>query len=141
MSAPADNGATDIVDTEVCGDDSPLSSASSEVVRLPRWDDLGRSQALSHNLVHKLVPSFSFKGTVIVILILLHDGSYQPGRAYHTTHVDRLNFAAARAAWGIEGRWGSLQLEARHGTLSDLFPDLDASVYENRDLQQGDVLQ
>ena len=90
------------------------------------------------------------KTQIIVILILLpghdtipylQDGSYQPGRAYHTTHVDRLNFAAARAAWGIEGRWGPLQLEARHGTLSDLFPDLDASTYENWDLQQGDVLQ
>ena len=45
MSPPADNGATDIVDTEVGGDDSPLSSASPEVVRLPRWDDLGRSRA------------------------------------------------------------------------------------------------
>jgi len=32
MSAPADNGATDIVDTEVGGDDSPLSSAS------PHWE-------------------------------------------------------------------------------------------------------
>ena len=40
MSAPADNGATDIVDIEVGGDDSPRSSASPEVVRLPRWDDL-----------------------------------------------------------------------------------------------------
>ena len=64
MSAPADNGATDIVDTEVGGDDSPLSSASPEVVRLPRWDDLGRSYTLNHNLVHKFIPNFSFKGTV-----------------------------------------------------------------------------
>ena len=55
--------------------------------------------------------------------------------------MDRLNFAAARAAWGIEGRWGALQLEARHGTLSDLFPDLGESTYENWDLQQGDVFQ
>ena len=54
------------------------------------------------------------------------DGSYQPGRAYHTTHGDRLNFAAARA---------------RQGTLSDLFSDLGESAYENWDLQQGDVLQ
>ena len=61
MSTPA---ATDIVDIEVGGDDSPLSSASPEVVRLPRWDDLGRSHALNSNLVHKFIPSFSFKGTV-----------------------------------------------------------------------------
>ena len=107
--------------------------------------------------MHKLIPSFSFKGTVtrprssssssssrVTIPCLssaaLRDGSYQPGRAYHTTHVDRLNFAAERAAWGIEGRWGPLQFEARHGTLSDLFPDLGESTYENWDLQQGDVL-
>ena len=125
MSAPVGNGATDIVAAEVGGDDSPLSSAS------PRWDDLGRSYTLNHNLVHKFIPNFSFKGTVtrprssssssssrVTIPCLssaaLQDGSYQPGRAYHTTHGDRLNFAAARAAWGIEGRWGALQLAARH---------------------------
>ena len=71
---------------------------------------------------------------------MLQDGSYQPGRAYHTTHEDRFNFAAARAAWGIEGRWGALQLASRQETLSDLFLDLGESVYENRDFQQGDVL-
>jgi len=38
MSAPASKGATDEVAIEVDGDDSPLSSASPEVVRLPRWD-------------------------------------------------------------------------------------------------------
>jgi hypothetical protein len=119
MSARADNGATDIVDIEVGGDDSPRSSASPEVVRLPRWDDLGRSYTLNHNLVHKFIPNISFKGTVtrprfssrVTIPCLssaaLQDGSYQPGRAYHTTHGDRFNFAAARDAWGIEGRWGS----------------------------------
>ena len=112
MSTPADNGATDIVAIEVGGDDSPLSSASPEVIRLPRWDDLGRSYALRRNLVHKFIPSFSFKGTVtrprssssssssrVTIPCLssaaLQDGSYQPGRAYHTTHGDRLDFATA----------------------------------------------
>ena len=64
MSTPTGNGATDMVDIEVGGDDSSLSSASPEVVRLPRWDDLGRSYALNHNLVHMFIPSFSFKGTV-----------------------------------------------------------------------------
>ena len=64
MSAPAGNGATDEVVIEVGGDDSPLSSASPEVVRLPKWDDLGRSYTLNHNLVHKIIPNFSFKGTV-----------------------------------------------------------------------------
>ena len=157
MSTPADNGATDIVAIEVGGDDSPLSSASPDVIRLPRWDDLGRSYALRRNLVHKFIPSFSFKGTVtrprssssssssrVTIPCLssasLQDGSYQPGRAYHTTHGDRLDFAAARAVWGIEGRWGALQLAARHGTLSELFPDLGESVYDNWDFQQADVL-
>ena len=43
-------------------------------------------------------------------------------------------------AWGIEGRWGALQLAARQGTLSDLFPDLGESVYENWDFKQADVL-
>ena len=84
--------------------------------------------------MHKFIPNFSFKGMV-------QDGSYQPGRAYYTTHEDRLNFAAARAAWGIEGRWSALQLAARQETLSDLFPDLGESVYENWDFQQGDILQ
>ena len=100
MSAPAGNGTTDEVVIEVGGDDSPLSSASPEVVRLPRWDDLGRSYTLNHNLVHKFIPTFSFKGTVtrprsssslsssrVMIPCLssaaLQDGSYQPGRAYH----------------------------------------------------------
>jgi hypothetical protein len=108
MSAPADNGATDEVAVEVDGDDLPLSSASPEVVRLPRWDDLGRSYTLNHNLVHKFIPNFSFKGTVtrprssssssisrVTIPCLssaaLQDGSYRPGRAYHTTHGDRLS--------------------------------------------------
>jgi len=104
MSAPADNE----VAVEVDGDDLPLSSASPEVVRLPRWDDLGRSYTLNHNLVHKFITNFSFKGTVtrptssssssisrVTIPCLssaaLQDGSYRPGRAYHTTHGDRLS--------------------------------------------------
>ena len=97
MSAPADNGATDIVDIEVGGDDSPLSSASPKVVRLPRWDDLGRSYTLNHNLEHKFIPNFSFKGTVTRSRSSSSSSSsralrsYQPGRAYHTTHGDRLN--------------------------------------------------
>ena len=37
MSSPAGNDATDIVAIEVDSDDSPLSSASPEVVRLPLW--------------------------------------------------------------------------------------------------------
>ena len=50
MSSPAGNDATDIVAVEVDDDDSPLSSASPEVVRLPLWDDLGRSYNLNCNL-------------------------------------------------------------------------------------------
>ena len=64
MSAPAGNDATVEVAIDVDGDDSPLSSASPEVVRLPRWDDLGRSYTLNCYLVHKHILSFSFKGTV-----------------------------------------------------------------------------
>ncbi len=36
------------------------------------------------------------------------------------------------AAWGIEGRC--------QGTLSELFPDLGESSYENWDFKQADVL-
>ena len=61
-------------------------------------------------------------------------------RAYHSTHEDRREFAAARAAWGIEGRWDTLQHRARQEILSDLFPDLGESTYENWDFKQGDVL-
>ena len=70
----------------------------------------------------------------------LQGGSYQPGRAYHATHKDRRDLAAARTAWGIEGRWGIQQLGARLEILSDLFPDLGESSYEDWDFQQGDVL-
>ena len=71
----------------------------------------------------------------------LQDGSYQSGRACHKTHEDRRNFAAARAAWGIEGRWGALQLAARQGTLFELFPDLGESSYENWDFKQSPLNQ
>ena len=98
MSALADNGATDIVDIEVGGDDAPRSSASPEVVQLPRWDDLGRSYTLNHNLVHQFIPNFSFKGTVTrPRSSSSSSSSYRPCRAYHTTHGDRHDFAAARA--------------------------------------------
>ena len=50
MSTPAENGATDMVDIEVGGDDSPLSSASPEAIRLPRWDDLSPLGDRSDNL-------------------------------------------------------------------------------------------
>ncbi len=91
MSSPAGNDATDIVAIEVDGDDSSLSSASPEVVRLPRWDDLGRSYNLNWKLLHKFTPSFGFKGTGTKprsssFSSLLQNGSYQPGRAYHSTH-------------------------------------------------------
>ena len=75
-SAPAGNGATDEVAIEVGGDDSPLSSASPEVVRLTGWDDLGRSYTLNYNLVHKFIPSFSFKGTVVTRLRSLSSSTF-----------------------------------------------------------------
>jgi hypothetical protein len=81
MSAPAGNGTTEKVVIEVDGDDSPLSSTSQKVVQLPEWDDLGRSYRLNHNLMHKFIPSFSFKGTVSnprpsssIILLVLRPG-------------------------------------------------------------------
>ena len=107
--------------------------------------------------MHKSIPSFSFKVTVtkprsssssssrVVIPCLssaaLQDGSYQPGRAYHSTHDDRRDFRAARALWGIEGRWSLQQLAAREAIHQELFPDLGESSYENWDYQQHDALQ
>ena len=58
-SAPVDNEAD-----EVNGEESSLSPASPEIVQRPRWDDLGKSYDLNHNLMHKFIPSFSFKATV-----------------------------------------------------------------------------
>ena len=61
----------------------------------------------------------------------LQDGSYQPGRTYHSTHEYLRNFAAA---------WGISQAGHRHEILSDRFPDLGESSYEDWDYQQSDVL-
>ena len=97
MSTPVGNDTTDIVAIEVNGDDSPLSPAS------PLWDDLGRSYNLNCNLLHKFIPSLGLKGTGtkprssssssssrVMLPCLssaaLQDDSYQPGRAYHSTH-------------------------------------------------------
>lgn len=91
-------------------DDSPRRVMSS--------DNLGRSYDLEHNLMHARILSFSFKGSVTrfqssssparattpyLSSAALQDGSHQPGRAYHSTHEDRCDFAAASAAWGFEG--------------------------------------
>ena len=58
ISAPVGNDATG----EVADDaDGELSPASPEIVQRPRWDDLGKSYDLNHNLMHKFIPSFSFK--------------------------------------------------------------------------------
>ena len=78
--------------------------------------------------MHKFIPDFNLEGTVtkprlsssssssrVLIPCLssaaLQDDSYQPGRAYHSTHEDRHDFEI----------------------LSDLFPDLGESSYENWD--------
>jgi hypothetical protein len=84
--------------------------------------------------MHKFIPSFSFKGTVtkprpsssrVVIPCLssavLRDCSYQPGRAYHSTHEDRRDSAAT----SHEERWDTNQPGARQEILVDLFPDLE----------------
>ena len=118
-SSPGGNDATDEVAEDADGDESSLSPASPEFTQRPRWDDLGKSYDLNCNLMHKSIPSFSFKATVtkprsssssssrVVIPCLssaaLQDGSYQPGLAYHSTQEDRRDFRAARALWGIEG--------------------------------------
>ena len=151
MSTPADNGATDIVDTEV-------------VISIPRGrptPTMGRSRAILHLEPQpgaQAHPEFQLQGNghkaqIIVIQILLpgHDTMpverCAPGRLVSTRWSIPYNSCGSAklrhrtSCMGIEGRWGTLQLEARHGTLSDLFPDLGESTYENWDLQQGNVLQ
>ena len=134
-SSPGGNDATDEVAEDADGDESSLSPASPEFTQRPRWDDLGKSYDLSCNLMHKSIPSFSFKATVTkprsssssspcLPSAALQNGSYQPGLAYHSTHEDRRDFQAARALWGIEGRWSLQQLAAREEILQELFPDL-----------------
>jgi len=107
---------------EVDGDDSPLPPASLEVVpsRLRAILQAERQPELNH----KLIPSFSFKGTVtkprpsssssstrVVIPCLpsavLRDGSYRPDRAYHSTHEDRRDFMGDRETMGHPTTWGS----------------------------------
>ncbi len=111
--------------------ESPLFDSSEERVRYSHWDDLGMSYGGSLNLKHRAIPTFSFKGAIsrprttsssssagattpCLPTAALQDGSYQPGRAYHTTHEDRFGLAGARAAWGIEGLWGSCPREQQH---------------------------
>ena len=103
--------ATDEAAIDADGEDSSLLPVSPGVIRLPRWEDLGKSYALNHNLMHKFIPSFSFKGTVTkprsssysssvraaipcLSSAALQDGSYQPGRVYHSTHEYRRDFPA-----------------------------------------------
>ena len=103
--APAGDGALAEGAIVVNSNDCPLSTASGEAVRYSQWDDLGMSYDGSFNLMLRVVPSFSFKGTIsrprltsssssaramtpCLSIAALQDGSYQPGRAYHTTHED-----------------------------------------------------
>ena len=94
----------------------------------------------SFNLMYRAIPTFSFQGTIsrpratsCLSTAALQDGSYQPGRAYHTTHEDKFDLAGARAAWGIEGLWGSHQDQAREIILQELFPDV-GQTYVDWDL-------
>ena len=75
------DGETDKVAIEVDDDDSPLSPASPEVVPLPRWDDLGWTYRLNHNLMHKFI-----QAQIIILLVL------RPGRAlrYGTAHTNQV---------------------------------------------------
>ena len=140
--APAGNGTSaEGVIVVNSSSDSPLSDSSEERVRYSHWDYLGMSYSGSLNLKHRAIPTFSFKGAIsrprttsssssagattpCLSTAALQDGSYQPGRAYHTTHEDRYDMAGARAAWGIEGLWGSHQDQSREALLQKLFPDV-----------------
>ena len=99
----------------------------------------GTIYSLNHNLVHKFIPNFSFKGTV----------TRPPGSRYRacralrsrTAHINPVERTIQLMEIGSTSPPHELQLEAHQGTLFDLFPDLGESAYENWDLQQGDALQ
>ena len=135
--APAGNGTLAEIAIVVNNSDSPLSESSDEAVRYSQWDDLGMSYYGSFNLMHWVVPSFSFKGAIsrpratsssssawaptpCLSTAALKDGSYQLGRAYHTTHEDRYDLAGAPAR----------QDKARKNILQELFPDLGESYVD-----------
>ncbi len=46
---------------------SPLSDASEEAVRLSQLDDLAMSYNVCINLMRRTIPSFSFKGSIILL--------------------------------------------------------------------------
>ena len=48
--------------------------------------------------------------------------------------------AGARAAWGIEGLWGSHQDQARETLLQELFPDV-GQAYVDWDLTSGNAFE
>ncbi len=75
---------------EVDGDDSPLSSASPEVVHLPRWDDLGRFNSLNCNLLHEFIQSFSFKGTLTKPRSSSSSGPHVSGCGQYQPNVCRI---------------------------------------------------
>ena len=155
--APAVDGTSAEGAIGVNSSDSPLSDSSEERVRYSQWDDLGMSYTGSANLKHRAIPTFSFQGAIsrprttsssssaraptpCLSTAALQDGSYQPGRAYHTTHEDRYDMAGARAAWGIEGLWGSHQDRARETLLQELFPDVGQN-YVDWDFTSGNSFE
>ena len=100
------------------------------------------------NLMHRAIPTFSFQGAIsrpratsssssaraptpCLLTAALQDGSYQPGWAYHTTHEDRIDLAGARAAWGIEGLWGSRQVKAREHILQEI----EAFMFKRQEIE------
>ena len=144
-SAHAGNDATDEVAINADGEESSMSSASPEIVQRPRWDDQGKSYDLNHNLMHKSTPSFSLKATVnkprssssssssrVVISCLLsaalQNGSYQPGRTYHSS-------ARLPSGASVMGDRGTMEPAA-----IGLFPDLGESSYNNWDYQHHEAL-
>ena len=131
--APAGDGTLVEGAIVVNSSDSPLSESSEEAVRYSQWDDLGMSYDGPFNLMDRAP-------TPCLSTAALQDGSYQPRRAYHTTHEDWFDLAGARAAWGIEGLWGSRQDKARENILQELFPDL-GEPYVDWDPTYGSALE
>ena len=135
--APCPLGATDIVDTEVGGDDSPLSSASPEVVRLPRWDDLGRSYTLNHNLGHKFIPNAFVIPRMVATVHYLHLTSQELHEALMEAHGTLGEDADERVRLREEGPVH----EANARRLLDLTDQLSALTNQHQEAQAAAAFQ
>ena len=138
MSALADNGATDIVDIEVGGDDSPRSLASPEVMT-PR---MGRPRAiytLNHNLVHS--SSRTSASRERSPSPDHHHPHPPPGSRYRACRALRSRTAHINPVERTIQLMGIGSTSPPHELRGGSRDDGGESACDNWDLQQGDVLQ